>query len=196
MKDPELLKEAVKALGGEFELIRKLGQGATSVVYLHRDHALDRDVAMKVIRATFAGDDEAMARLQREAHLVAQLTHPNIVKLYGTHRLTDGSFALFMEHVPGRNLKEILRAEGAFSVQRTMRVLTDVASALAYAHRRRIVHRDVKLANVPSSQRELAAVGRLRHGENQGGSSGCPGTGDNAGNTHLHFPGTGSGRAD
>jgi serine/threonine protein kinase/alpha-tubulin suppressor-like RCC1 family protein len=148
MKDPELLKEAVKALGGEFELIRKLGQGATSVVYLLRDHALDRDVAMKVIRATFAGDDEAMARLQREAHLVAQLTHPNIVKLYGTHRLTDGSFALFMEHVPGRNLKEILRAEGAFSVQRTMRVLTDVASALAYAHRRRIVHRDVKPENI------------------------------------------------
>ena len=55
MKDPELLKEAVEALGGEFELIRQLGQGATSVVYLLRDHALDRDVAMKVIRATFAG---------------------------------------------------------------------------------------------------------------------------------------------
>ncbi len=135
-------------MGGEFELIRKLGQGATSVVYLLRDHALDRDVAMKVIRATFAGDDEAIARLQREAHLVAQLAHPNIVKLYGTHRLTDGSFALFMEHVPGRNLKEILRAEGAFSVQRAMRVLTDVASALAYAHRRRIVHRDVKPENI------------------------------------------------
>ena len=148
MKDPEQLKEAIESLGGEFELIRELGQGATAVVYLLRDHALDRDVAMKVIRATFAGDDEAIARLQREARLVAQLTHPNIVKLYGTHRLTDGSFALFMEHVPGRNLKELLREEGAFPVPKALRVLKDVASALAYAHRRRIVHRDVKPENI------------------------------------------------
>jgi serine/threonine protein kinase len=148
MKDPEHLKEAIEALGGEFELIRELGQGATAVVYLLRDHALDRDVAMKVIRATFAGDDEAIARLQREARLVAQLTHPNIVKLYGTHRLSDGSFTLFMEHVPGRNLKELLREEGAYPVPKALRVLKDVASALAYAHRRRIVHRDVKPENI------------------------------------------------
>ncbi|MFH1764553.1 MAG: serine/threonine-protein kinase [Gemmatimonadota bacterium] len=148
MKTPEQLKEAIAALGGEFELIRELGQGATAVVYLLRDHALDRDVAMKVIRATFAADEEALARLQREARLVAQLSHPNIVKLYGTHRLTDGSFALLMEHVPGRNLKELLREEGAFPVPRALRVLKDVASALAYAHRRRIVHRDVKPENI------------------------------------------------
>ncbi|MCJ7630516.1 MAG: serine/threonine protein kinase, partial [Longimicrobiales bacterium] len=148
MKTPEQLKEAIEVLGGEFELIRELGQGATAVVYLLRDHVLDRDVAMKVIRATFAADGEALARLQREARLVAQLSHPNIVKLYGTHRLTDGSFALLMEHVPGRNLKELLREEGAFPVPRALRVLKDVASALAYAHRRRIVHRDVKPENI------------------------------------------------
>ncbi len=148
MKTPEQLKEAIEAVGGEFELIRELGQGATAVVYLLRDHALNRDVAMKVIRATFAADEEALARLQREARLVAQLSHPNIVKLYGTHRLTDGSFALLMEHVPGRNLKELLREEGAFPVPRALRVLKDVASALAYAHRRRIVHRDVKPENI------------------------------------------------
>ncbi len=148
MKDPDQLQKAIESLSGDFELIRQLGQGATAVVYLLRDHALERDVAMKVIRATYAGDDEAIARLQREARLVAQLTHPNIVKLFGTQRLDDGSFALFMEHVPGRNLKEILREEGAFPVPKTLKVLRDIASALAYAHRRRIVHRDVKPENI------------------------------------------------
>ena len=67
MKDPNQLKEEIDALGGEFELLRELGQGATAVVYLLRDHALDRDVAMKVIRATFAADAEALARLQKAA---------------------------------------------------------------------------------------------------------------------------------
>jgi alpha-tubulin suppressor-like RCC1 family protein len=148
MKENKNLKQAVESLGDEFELVRELGRGATSVVYLLKDHALDRDVALKVIRAGYGGDEEALARLQREARLVAQLQHPNIVKLYGTHRLPDGRLALLMEHVPGRNLKEILRKEGPLEVPRTLSLLRDVASALAYAHRRRIVHRDVKPENI------------------------------------------------
>jgi hypothetical protein len=148
MKDLERLRRAIEDLDGDFELVRELGRGATAVVYLLRDRTLDRDVAMKVIRASFGADQDALARLHREARLVAQLTHPNIVKLYGTHSLSDGSFALLMEHVPGRNLKEILREEGAFTARRAAGVLKDVASALAYAHRRRIVHRDVKPENI------------------------------------------------
>jgi len=148
MTDSDSLRKAVESLGGEFELIKELGRGATSVVYQLRDHALDRDLAMKVIRSTLGGDEEAVARLQREARMVAQLLHPNIVKLYGTHRLPDGSLALLMEHVPGRNLKEVLRAEGPLSVARTEQILRDIGSALAYAHRRRIVHRDVKPENI------------------------------------------------
>ncbi|WP_405283425.1 protein kinase [Gaopeijia maritima] len=144
----ESVRAALEALGPGFELVRELGRGATAIVYLVRDHELDRDLAVKVIRSSFGADEEAMARLEREAKLVAQLQHPNIVKLYGTRHLSDGSMVLLMEHVPGRNLKELLQDTGALPPRRAMRFLDDIASALAYAHRRRIVHRDVKPENI------------------------------------------------
>ena len=146
--DSEALKLAVESLDGDFELVRELGRGATSIVYLLRDHGLERDVAMKVIRGGLGTEEEALGRLQREAQLVAKLQHPNIVRLFGTQRLLDGSFALLMEHVPGRNLKEILTREGPPPIPRVLEVLKDVGSALAYAHRRKIVHRDVKPENI------------------------------------------------
>jgi serine/threonine protein kinase len=142
------VRSALEALGPGFELIRELGRGATAIVYLVKDHELNRDLAVKVIRSSFGADEEAMARLQREAQLVARLQHPNIVKLYGTRHLPDGSMVLLMEHVPGRNLKELIQDTGPLPPRRAMSFLRDVTSALAYAHRRRIVHRDVKPENI------------------------------------------------
>jgi alpha-tubulin suppressor-like RCC1 family protein len=135
-------------LEAEYEILRELGRGGTAVVYLARERALDREVAIKVIRATYVEDDGAAARLMREARTVGQLQHPNIVMLYGTRRLTDGSLALIMQYVRGGTLKEEVRARGPLPFERAEAILLDLTRGLACAQRHRIVHRDIKPENI------------------------------------------------
>jgi serine/threonine protein kinase/alpha-tubulin suppressor-like RCC1 family protein len=132
----------------EYEVLQELGRGGTAVVYLARERELDRLVALKVIRPTYVEDPEAAARLTREARTISALQHPNIVTLYGTRRLGDGSLALLLQYVEGRTLKEELRATGPLPFDRVRSILTDLARALECAHRRRIVHRDLKPENI------------------------------------------------
>ena len=135
-------------LDAEYEILRELGRGGTAVVYLARERELGRRVAIKVIRATYIEDEDAAARLVREARTVASLQHPNIVMLHGTRRLLDNSLALIMQYVPGRTLKSEVLATGPLPFDRIQQILTDVGRALACAQRHRIVHRDIKPENV------------------------------------------------
>src|ERR687891_1322264 len=96
-------------LEAEYDVLGELGRGGTAVVYLARERSLDRKVAIKVVRATYVEDEEAAARLTREARTIAGLQHPNVVALYGTRRLRDGSLALIMQYVDGRTLKTEVR---------------------------------------------------------------------------------------
>jgi alpha-tubulin suppressor-like RCC1 family protein len=136
------------ALEAEYELVRELGRGGTAVVYLARDRELGRDVAIKVIRPAYANDAEAVARLAREARVVARLRHPNLVTLFGTRRFDDDGLALIMQYVPGQTLKQLVRERGPLPDALVERVLTDIARALDYAHGQGIVHRDIKPENI------------------------------------------------
>ncbi len=138
----------LRSLARRYELLRELGRGGMAVVYLARDRELGREVAVKVIHAQHADDAETVARMEREARTVARLDHSGIVTLYETRHLEDGSLALVMQYVPGTTLREAIRQGGPFAFERAVRVLRDLAGALAYAHGRRIVHRDVKPGNV------------------------------------------------
>src|SRR5687768_16278746 len=135
------------ALAGEYSLQRELGRGGMGVVYLARDVQIDRDVAIKVLPTHLARDAEAHDRFLREARTAAELSHPNIVPI---HRVGEArGFVFFaMSYVEGETLGERLRARGPFPPADASRVLREVAWALAYAHGRGIVHRDVKPDNI------------------------------------------------
>jgi serine/threonine protein kinase/alpha-tubulin suppressor-like RCC1 family protein len=135
-------------LEAEYEILRELGRGGTAVVYLAREREIGREVAIKVVRATYVEDEEAAARLVREARTVAGLRHPNIVMLHGTRRLADGSLALIMQYIHGRTLKQEIRERGALPFDDIGHILADLGSALVHAQRYRILHRDIKPENI------------------------------------------------
>lgn len=149
----------IPELEADYELIRELGRGGTAVVYLARDRELGRSVAIKLIRPRYVQDDDAVARLVREARTVGRLQHPNIVMLLGARRLGPRELALILQFVPGVTLKERVRTGGALPYADAERILMDLGRALAYAHGYRIVHRDIKPENVYLEQE--SGVARL-----------------------------------
>ena len=134
-------------LNGRYELHRRVGRGGMAEVYLARDRLLDRLVAIKILFPEFATDPSFVARFRREAQAAANLNHPNIVGVYdwGKER---GTYYIVMEYVDGQTVSEILRNDGPIEAKRAAGIAADVAAALGFAHRKGVVHRDVKPGNV------------------------------------------------
>ena len=138
----------LRSLELEYELIRELRQGGMAGVYLARNRRTGKLVAIKAIRGRYLDDTDAVQRFAREARTVAGLEHPNIVRTEAIEQIGDRAVAIIMEHIPGGTVRDRLRERGALGAEEAEAILRDVANALGYAHRRGIVHRDVKPENI------------------------------------------------
>ena len=138
----------LRALEDSYELIRELGQRGVAAVYVAKHRDSGRLVAIKAVRARYLDDADALRRFAREARTVADLNHPNIVRTESIEQFGDRAIAIIMEYVAGGTVRDRLREYGAFGAEDAESVLRDVANALGYAHRRGIVHRDVRPENV------------------------------------------------
>ncbi|MGH7556064.1 MAG: protein kinase domain-containing protein, partial [Longimicrobiales bacterium] len=145
-------------LSPEFEVVREIAQGKIAHVYLARERALQRLVAVKVLRPELSVEQVHRVRFEREARSVAKLVHPNVVTVHRVGQLSDGSPYLVMEYVTGRNLADTLAAEGPLPEGDASSVLAQVAAALAAAHARGILHRDVRPANIVWTRESGRAV--------------------------------------
>src|SRR5436190_3919302 len=142
---------AVGARLGAYDILSPLGAGGMGVVYRARDTQLGRDVALKVLPPSLASDPDRLARLTREARVLASLNHPNIATIHGLEE-GDGVRALVMELVDGPTLAERLaqrrdRTSGV-PLADALRIAAQIADALDAAHEKGIVHRDLKPANL------------------------------------------------
>ncbi len=134
---------------GRYEVLGELGQGAMGVVYKAKDPLIDRQVAIKTINLSLAGDelDEYEGRFYQEAKAAGRLNHPNIVTIYDVGKSGDIAY-IAMEFLQGRELRDIMRDDGDMPVDQILDVVAQVASGLAYAHEHGIVHRDIKPSNI------------------------------------------------
>jgi eukaryotic-like serine/threonine-protein kinase len=136
---------------GKYEIVRELGKGATSVVYLARDPFANRNVAIKLVRPEVLADQDYGRRFQKlflaEASLAGKLSHPHIAAIYDGVANEDGSY-LVMEYVEGGTLEPHVKPDDLLPVQRVIEIAFKCCKALDYAHRHGIIHRDIKPANI------------------------------------------------
>jgi serine/threonine-protein kinase len=132
---------------GRYRVLSRLGAGGMADVYCAEDTHLGRQVALKILYRRFAQDAEFVERFKREARSAAGLTHPNVVNVYdrGEH---DGTYYIAMEYLPGQTLKEVIVAQGPLEQEAVVDIGVQILRAASFAHRRGVIHRDLKPHNV------------------------------------------------
>jgi serine/threonine protein kinase len=144
---------------GRYEILSELGKGAMGIVYRAVDPLIDRTVAIKTININLSGDEIAgfVERFNREAKSAGRLNHPNIVTIYDVGRVDDIAF-IAMEHLEGRDLREIIASKQPLKLDWIVEITAQVADALAFAHEHGIVHRDIKPANIMVLRNDVVKI--------------------------------------
>jgi serine/threonine protein kinase len=136
-----------KALNFKYKILKKIGVGGFAEVYLGEHSQLGRQVAIKILRHGFAGEDEMIERFRRESKSAAKLTHPNIIDIYDVGE-SDGIYFFVMKYVEGETLGKKMQREKKIAPHDAVHIIKQVADALSYAHDHDVIHRDIKPANV------------------------------------------------
>ncbi|GAB3453580.1 Stk1 family PASTA domain-containing Ser/Thr kinase [Kineococcus endophyticus] len=183
-----------RRLDGRYHVLGRVGRGGMGVVYRAEDERLERVVALKVLRADLAHDPTARSRFVREAKSAARLTHPGIVAVLDQgvdHEGGTETAYLVMELIDGRTLRDVVLDKGALTPGEALSVTADVLDALAEAHRKGVLHRDVKTANVlvaDDGRVKVADFGLARAASAGGGQSTTVGMGDLMGTAEYLAP--------
>ncbi len=135
-------------LNGEFRILQKIGSGGMGSVYKAEQPEMNRMVAIKILHPKLTNRPDLASRFRREARAMAQLSHPNTVKVFTYGELEDGSLYIVMEFLEGRNLNRAVKKEGSLARERAVPILIQVCGALQEAHTAGIIHRDLKPENV------------------------------------------------
>lgn len=136
-----------KMLDDRYEILEVIGEGGMAIVYRALDHRLNRDVAVKIMRDEIAADEEFRRRFCTESHAVAMLSHPNIVAVYDVSH-NDNVEYIVMELVDGITLKQYMERKGVVAWKEVVHFTKQISKALAHAHERGIIHRDIKPQNI------------------------------------------------
>jgi serine/threonine-protein kinase len=173
-------------LNEEYEILDELGRGGMAIVFKAKEKQLDREVAIKVLPFSLAFDKEFVERFQREARTSARLEHPNIIPIYRVGK--SGRIIYFvMKFLRGKPLSNVLAARGSLPPTEIKKILADVARALAYAHKKEIVHRDIKPDNIMFDEHGHAVVTDFGIAKAASGGK-LTGTGMSIGTPHYMSP--------
>lgn len=132
---------------GKYRYIEQIGRGGFATVYRAKNIKLGNEVVLKIMDSVLAEDENFVRRFEHEAQEMVQLDHPNIVRITDLDKIENKLF-IVMEYVPGKNLRDVIQQEGLLPLEKVVTIISQIGKALDYAYTRKLIHRDVKPANI------------------------------------------------